>query len=291
MAQPKVYHTVEEKEEPREQTSVIVIGEAERDGHRQGGHYRGASYDRSLEVAPLCVLHGIMGTLVYTRETLGQFSLRRLHFGVGGSKGHTAKGDCRRSQLVQGTQAHGPLGTWDSLGSPLRGSSSAVIGVKAGGGGGGWGHCSALPGMPAVPVASFVSPSCICSSWCTAPASLVYLCHKGQHQMYLGIRVAAHKLGRRTGLDHLWGILVSFRGIWGGGGGCTPASAIASKRRSMASSPASIVHALFTTQTPAWRYPKWLRGISGLKGMLFIITSLLSCMGIRMNSAKWHPTV
>ena len=46
---------------------------------------------------------------MYTRETLGEFSLRRLQLGVGGSKGHTAKGDCRRSRLVQGTQEHGPL--------------------------------------------------------------------------------------------------------------------------------------------------------------------------------------
>ena len=65
MAQAKVYRT----------TQDILIGEAERDGFRGGGHFRGASYDRSLQVAPLCVLHGIMGTLVYTRETFGQFSL------------------------------------------------------------------------------------------------------------------------------------------------------------------------------------------------------------------------
>ena len=75
MAEAKVYHTIQEMEEACEQACVIVIGEAERDGHRRGGHYRGASYDRSLQVAPLCVLHGIMGTLVYTRETLGHFSL------------------------------------------------------------------------------------------------------------------------------------------------------------------------------------------------------------------------
>ena len=109
MGEAKVYHTIQEMEEACEQACVIVVGEAERDGLRPGGHYRGASYDRSLQVAPLCVLHGIMGTLLYTRETLGQFSLRRLQLGVGGSKGHTAKGDCRRSRLVQGTQEHGPL--------------------------------------------------------------------------------------------------------------------------------------------------------------------------------------
>ena len=109
MAEAKVYNPIEEMEEACERACIIVIGEAKRDGHRRGGHYRGASYDRSLQVAPLCVLHGIMGTLVYTRETLGQFCLRRLQLGAGGSKGHTAKGDCRRSRLVQGTQEHGPL--------------------------------------------------------------------------------------------------------------------------------------------------------------------------------------
>ena len=77
IAEAKVYHTIEEMEEACAQACVIVIGEAERDGPRRGGHFRGASYDRSLQVAPLCVLHGIMGTLVYKRETVGQFSLRR----------------------------------------------------------------------------------------------------------------------------------------------------------------------------------------------------------------------
>ena len=109
MAEAKVYHTTHEMEEACEQAYMILIGEAERDGHRSGGHFRGASYDRSLQIAPLCVLHGIMGTLVYARETFGQFSLRRLQLGVGGSKGHTGKGDVRRSRLVHGTQEHGPL--------------------------------------------------------------------------------------------------------------------------------------------------------------------------------------
>ena len=88
---------------------MIIIGEAQRDGFRSGGRFRGASYDRALQVAPLCVLHGIMGTLVYTREALGHFSLRRLQLGVGVSKGHTGKRDLPRTRLVQGTQEHGPL--------------------------------------------------------------------------------------------------------------------------------------------------------------------------------------
>ena len=71
MAEAKVYPTIQEMQEACEQACVIVIGEAERDGRRRGGYYRGVSYDCSLQVAPLCVLHGIMGTLVYIRETLG----------------------------------------------------------------------------------------------------------------------------------------------------------------------------------------------------------------------------
>ena len=109
MAQAKVYRRTQEMEEACEQACVILIGEAERDGFRGGGHFRGASYHRSLQVAPLCVLHGLMGTLVYTRETFGQFFLRRLQLGVGGSKGHAGKGDVRRSRLVHGTHERGPL--------------------------------------------------------------------------------------------------------------------------------------------------------------------------------------
>ena len=109
MAEAKVYHTIQVVEEACEQACVIVVGEAERDGLRPGGHYRGASYDRSLQVAPLCVLHGIMGTLMYTRETLGQFSLRRLQLGVGGSKGRTAKGDLSARGLCKGHKSMAPL--------------------------------------------------------------------------------------------------------------------------------------------------------------------------------------
>ena len=108
-AEAKVYRTTHEREEAGAQACVILIGEAERDGYPRGGHFRGASYYRSLLVAPLCVLHGIMGTPVYTRETFGHFALQGLQLGVGGSKGHTWKGDVRRSRLVHGTWGHGPL--------------------------------------------------------------------------------------------------------------------------------------------------------------------------------------
>ena len=41
MGEAKVYHTIQEMEEACEQACVIVVGEAERDGLRPGGHYRG----------------------------------------------------------------------------------------------------------------------------------------------------------------------------------------------------------------------------------------------------------
>ena len=103
MAEAKVHHMTHEMEEACEQACVIIIGEAGRDEFRSGGHFRGASYDRSLQVAPLCVLHGIMGTLVYTREALKHFSQRRVQLGVGGIKGHTGKRDLCRTRLVQVT--------------------------------------------------------------------------------------------------------------------------------------------------------------------------------------------
>ena len=109
MAEAKVHHMTHEMEEACEQACVIILGEADRDGFRSGGHFRGASYDRSMHIAPFCVLHGIMGTLGYTREVLRHFSLRRVQRGVGGIKGHTGKRDVRRTQLVQGTQEHGPF--------------------------------------------------------------------------------------------------------------------------------------------------------------------------------------
>ena len=48
MAEAKVYCTTHEMEEACVQACVILIGEAERDGFRSGGHFPGASYDCSL---------------------------------------------------------------------------------------------------------------------------------------------------------------------------------------------------------------------------------------------------
>ena len=109
MAEAKVRHTTHQMEEACEQACVIIIGEAERDWFWSGGHFRGANYDRSLQVALFCVLHGIMATLVYTSEALRPFSLGQVQLGVGGIKGHTRKRDVRRTRVVQGTQEHAPI--------------------------------------------------------------------------------------------------------------------------------------------------------------------------------------
>ena len=42
---------------------VVVVAEAERDGFKGGGHFRGAVFDHSLQVAPFCTLHGMLSTL------------------------------------------------------------------------------------------------------------------------------------------------------------------------------------------------------------------------------------
>ena len=105
----KVYRMTAKMEEECEAACLIIIGEAEKDGFQSGGPFRGATYDRDLQVPPLSFLHGVMRTLVYTREALGTFSLQRLQLGVGGSKGHTGQKDVHRTRLVQGTLMHGPL--------------------------------------------------------------------------------------------------------------------------------------------------------------------------------------
>ena len=119
----------------------------------------------------------------------------------------------------------------------------------------------------------------------------LYLGHKGHQQMYLGIQVAAHRLGRRTGLDHLWGDPGQVSRDLGGGGGLHPSFSHGFQKKIHGVLPCIICPCIVHQTTRAWRYPKWLRSISALKGVHLNILSLLSCMGIRMDSAKWHPDV
>ena len=90
---------------------MVVIAEAERDGVKGGGPFRGAVFDHSLQVAPFCTLHGMMGILPYKRGPVGGFRAWHLQLGVGGMKGHTNARDCRRTRLVQQTRNYKPLVT------------------------------------------------------------------------------------------------------------------------------------------------------------------------------------
>ena len=90
---------------------MVVIAEAERDAVKAGGHFRGGAFDHSLQVAPFCTLHGMMGILAYKRGPVGGVRAWHLQLGVGGMKGHTNATDCRRTRLVQRTRNYKPLVT------------------------------------------------------------------------------------------------------------------------------------------------------------------------------------
>ena len=95
-------------EEQCHRATVVVIAEAERDGVKGGGHFRGAVFDHSLQVAPFCTLHGVMGILAYMRGPVGGLRAWHLQLGVGGMKGQTNATDCRRTRLVQRTRNYKP---------------------------------------------------------------------------------------------------------------------------------------------------------------------------------------
>ena len=94
-----------------QRATVVVIAEAERDGFQSGGHFRGAVFDHSLQVAPFCTLHGLMSMLPYKTGPVGGFRARHLQLGVGVMMGHTNATDCRRTRLVQQTRNHKPMVT------------------------------------------------------------------------------------------------------------------------------------------------------------------------------------
>ena len=121
---PLHYRDCGDMEEQCHRATVVVIAEAERDGVKGGGHFRGAVFDHSLQVAPFCTLHGMMGILAYKRGPVGGVRAWHLQLGVGGMKGHTNATDCRRTRLVQRTRNHG-------------GRSWSGPDPKGGGGGGG----------------------------------------------------------------------------------------------------------------------------------------------------------
>ena len=108
---PLHYRDCGDMEEQCHRATVVVIAEAERDGVKGGGHFRGAVFDHSLQVAPFCTLHGMMGILAYKRGPVGGVRAWHLQLGVGGMKGHTNATDCRRTRLVQRTRNYKPLVT------------------------------------------------------------------------------------------------------------------------------------------------------------------------------------
>ena len=98
-------------EEQCHRATVVVIAEVERDRVKGGGHFRGAIFDHSLQLAPFCTLHGNMSTLPHKRGPVGAFRAWHLQLGVGGMKGHTNARDCRCTRLVQQTRHYKPLVT------------------------------------------------------------------------------------------------------------------------------------------------------------------------------------
>ena len=108
---PPHFHDCGDMEEQCHRATVVVIAEAERNGVKGGGHFRGAVFDHSLQVAPFCTLHGMMGIPPYKRGPVGGFRAWHLQLGVGGMKGHTNARDCRRTRLLQQTRNYKPLVT------------------------------------------------------------------------------------------------------------------------------------------------------------------------------------
>ena len=108
--------------------------------------------------------------------------------------------------------------------------------------------------------------------------------------MYLGITVAAHGLGRRTRLDNLRGDPGQVS--WDlGGGGVAPQlePLLPMKFHGLLTSIICpcIVHYRDTSMEVSQVVAGWLRAKRGAPQF----RSLLSCMGIRMDFAKWRPTV
>ena len=98
-------------EEQCHRATVVVIAKAEPDAVKGGGHFRGAVFDHSLQVAPFCTLHGMMSILPYKCGAVRMFRAWHLQLGVGGMKGQTDARDCRRTRLVQHTRNYKPLVT------------------------------------------------------------------------------------------------------------------------------------------------------------------------------------
>ena len=97
---PVCVHGCGDMEEHCQKATVAVIAEAEGDGYGSGDHFRGAVFDHSLQVAPVCTLHGMMSMLPYRTGSVGGVRVRQLQEGVGGMKGQINATDFRHTRLV-----------------------------------------------------------------------------------------------------------------------------------------------------------------------------------------------
>ena len=108
---PLCVHGCGDMEEHCQRATMVVIAEAERDGHGSDGHLWAAVFDHSLQVAPFCTLHRIMSMLPYRTGSVGGSRVRHLRLGVGGMKGHNNATHFHHTCLVQQTRNYKPLAT------------------------------------------------------------------------------------------------------------------------------------------------------------------------------------
>ena len=92
-------HGCGDMEEHCEKATMVVFAEAERDGYWSGGHFRGAVFDHSLQVAPFCTLHGMMNMLPYRNAPVGGVKMGHFQLGVGGMKGHIIATEFRHTHV------------------------------------------------------------------------------------------------------------------------------------------------------------------------------------------------
>ena len=96
---PVCVHGCGDMEEQCQKATVVVV--AQRDGYGSGGHFHGAVFDHTLQVASFCTLHGMMSMLPCRTAPVGWFRVRQLQLGVGGMRGHIIATNFRCTRLVR----------------------------------------------------------------------------------------------------------------------------------------------------------------------------------------------
>ena len=106
---PPCVHGCGDMKEHCQRATVVVNAEAQHDCHVSGGHFRGAVFDHSLQVAPFCTLYGMMSMLPYRTRPVGGFRVRHLQLEVGGMKGHNNATHFCHTHLVQQARNYKPM--------------------------------------------------------------------------------------------------------------------------------------------------------------------------------------